>query len=91
MRLIKSELTNNLISTFVDRKIYVLVTIILFAGLPFLYGHKSFFPEYFGRYSIKALIIIIFYSFSCAISLILVINFNRLRSYLNKLFYDVLD
>ena len=84
MGLIKGEFKNNLISTFIDRKVYALTTICLYAGLPFLWGHKSNFPEYFGLYSTKALIIIILYTFTCALSLIPVIYFNRLRSYMNK-------
>ena len=84
MGLIKDEFKTNVINIFMDRKVYAIVTICLLAGLPFLWGHKSNFPEYFGLYSTKALIIIILYTFTCALSLIPVIYFNRLRSYMNK-------
>ena len=90
MEIIKGELKSNLISMVIDRNLYALVTMLLFAGLPFLLGHKSITPEYFDRYSTKALFVIILYLFSCAISLIVLINFKRLRSYLNNLFNDSL-
>jgi len=80
MELIQGELKKNLKNMLIDRNLYILITVILFAGLPLLLGHKSIIPEYFDRYSSKVLIIIILYLFSCAISLIVVIYFNRLRS-----------
>ena len=86
MGLIKGEFKTNVINTFIDRKVYTLVTICLLAGLPFLWGHKSIMPVFFGLYSTKALIIIIIYAFVCAISLLIVFYFKRLRSYLNKLY-----
>ena len=90
MEIIKGELRSNLISMVIDRNLYALVTILLFAGLPFLLGHKSIAPEYFDRYSANALFIVILYLFSCAISLIILIYFKRFRSYFNKLYHDSL-
>ena len=83
MGLIKDEFKTNVINIFMDRKVYAIVTICLLAGLPFLWGHKSIMPVFFGLYSAKALIIII-YTFVCVISLLVVIYFEKLKLYLNK-------
>ena len=84
MGLIKGEFKTNVMNTFIDRKVYALATICLLAGLPFLWGHKSIMPVFFGLYSTKVLIIIIIYTFVCVISLLVVISFEKLKLYLNK-------
>lgn len=58
---IKSQFWGNVRSIIADRKITGLVTLMLLIGLPFLLAHESRNPEFFGRYSLKALIIVITY------------------------------
>ena len=44
-----------------DRRISGVVSLLLIGGLPFYLGHKSQIPMFFGMYSLKMMVMIVFY------------------------------
>jgi hypothetical protein len=52
LRKIKSFVKKKGKDLILDRRIALIVTILLFTGLPFYLGHKSVEPVFFGRYSV---------------------------------------
>ena len=67
-----------------NKKILLSITLIMFIFLPFLIQHRSNFPEIFGMYSIKYLIILILYTF-------FILLFAFLTIYLYKILNDNKD
>ena len=52
LRKVKSFVKKKGKDLILDRRIALIVTILLFTGLPFYLGHKSVEPVFFGRYSV---------------------------------------
>ena len=61
IRKIKSFIKKKIYSFIIDRRISGTFTIMLLLCLPFYLSHKSINPKYFGMYSEKLMIFIIFY------------------------------
>ena len=61
MGVIRSEIKSNIIVLISYRLITGTITILLLIGLPLLLSHESINPQFFGRYSAKAIIIILAY------------------------------
>lgn len=55
---VKTQFRTNIRGLLADRKITATMSVLLLIGLPFLLGHESRNPEFFGRYSLKALVIL---------------------------------
>lgn len=88
INIIKEELTINLINILGNRTIYILSTIMLIIFYPLLLNHRSLVPVYFGRYSTKAIIIIVIYMVICITTFILAINTNKIKIRLKRIFYS---
>ena len=84
--MIKEEMTINLINILGNRTIYILSTIMLIIFYPLLLNHRSLVPVYFGRYSTKAIIIIVIYMVVCITTFILAINTNKIKIRLQRIF-----
>ena len=76
---IRNEIINTFSVIFLDRKVNFLISFLLLSGLLFLLLNKSGNPVLFNRYSMNALVIIVFYLLICGCFILLSKNFKKIK------------